>query len=100
MGLKMEQKTEPCPLCGKEKDSWESKIKEKEQEGKHLKAFIAGRESINILSNRENEVINCFFNKRMNDFRMIARLLGVSPSAIETYYDRAMDKLIEMDFKL
>ena len=96
----MIQKTKPCPLCGKEEDSWESKIKEKEQEGKHLKAFIAGRESINILSNRENEVINCFFNKRMNDFRMIARLLGVSPSAIETYYDRAMDKLIEMDFKL
>jgi DNA-directed RNA polymerase specialized sigma subunit len=96
----MEQKTEPCPLCGKEEDSWENKIKEKEQQEKHLRAFIAGRESLDILSKRENEVIDCFFNKGMNDFRMIATLLRVSPSAIETYYDRAMDKLMNMDFEL
>ena len=25
---------------------------------------------------------------------------GLSPSAIETYYDRAMDKLMDMDFEL
>ena len=72
----------------------------KEQQEKHLRAFIAGRESIDILSKRENEVIDCFFNKGMNDFRMIATLLKVSPSAIETYYDRAMDKLMNMDFEL
>jgi DNA-directed RNA polymerase specialized sigma subunit len=96
----MEQKTEPCPLCGKEEDSWESKIKEKKQEEKHLKAFIAGRKSIKVLSKRENQVIDCFFYKGMNDFRMIATLLKVSPSAIETYYDRAMDKLMDMDFEL
>ena len=96
----MEQKTEPCPLCGKEEDSWENKIKEKEQEEKYFKAFLAGRESVFALSKRENEVIDCVFTKGMNDFRMIATLLRVSPSAIETYYDRAMDKLMNMDFEL
>ena len=42
----MIQKSEPCPLCGKEEGSWESQRKEKEQALKHLKAFyVEGNQS-------------------------------------------------------
>ena len=39
----MEQKTEPCPLCGKEEDSWENKIKQKKQEQNRLEMHIEQR---------------------------------------------------------
>ena len=96
----MIQKSEPCPLCGKEEGSGESQRKEKEQALKHLKAFLCGRESILKLSKRENQVIDCFYKNDINDFKIIAKILRISSSTVETYYDRAMDKIINLDFEL
>jgi hypothetical protein len=48
----MIQKTEPCPLCGKDETSYERTLADKREQENYMKAFMAGRESIGLLSKR------------------------------------------------
>ena len=96
----MQPHTEPCPMCGKNEDEYERKMKERETKKKEITAFIVGRRSVTLFSKRENEIFDAFFYLGIKDFKQIAYNYGISVSSVETYYDRAMEKLLDLDFEL
>ena len=44
--------------------------------------------------------IDAYYDLGIRDARTIAKNYGISVSSVEKYYDRAIDKLIAMDFEL
>ncbi len=92
--------TRPCELCGKSEDEYERQRQERELKKKELIAFIIGRRSVRQFSTRENEVFDAYFDLGIRDFQQIADNFGIKAYSVETYYDRAMDKLLGMDFEL
>lgn len=90
----------PCPMCGKSNDSCERKIQEARNNEIRMIAFLAGRRSVYKFSRRENEIIDAFYDLGIRDFKKIADNFGISSSSVEKYYDRAMDKLMIMDFEI
>jgi DNA-binding NarL/FixJ family response regulator len=91
---------ESCPMCGKTESEYERQKLDREIKKRELTAFIIGRRSVNKFSRRENEIFDAFYDLGLRDFKVIADNEGISISSVETYYDRAMDKLIGMDFEL
>ena len=63
-------------------------------------AFIIGRRSVHKFSKRENEIFDAYFDLGIRDFQQIADNFGIKAYSVETYYDRAMDKLLDMEFEL
>ena len=61
-------------------------------------AFIIGRRSVHKFSKRENEIFDAYFDLGIRDFQQIADNFGIKAYSVETYYDRAMDKLLDMEF--
>ncbi len=96
----MQPHTEPCPLCGKNKDEYERKREQREIKRKEMIAFIVGRRSVSLFSRRENDIFDAFFYLGIKDFKQIADNYGISVSSVETYYDRAMEKLLDLEFEL
>ena len=41
-----------------------------------------------------------YYDLGIRDFQQIADNFGIKAYSVETYYDRAMDKLLEMEFEL
>tara|TARA_R100001086_G_C11749191_1_gene234810 strand:+ start:459 stop:722 length:264 start_codon:yes stop_codon:yes gene_type:complete len=87
-------------MCGKSEDEYERKKIEIETRKKEMIAFVAGRRSVHKFSRRENEIFDAFYDLGIRDLQQIADNFNISRSAVEKYYDRAMDKLILMDFEL
>lgn len=96
----MIQKTEPCPLCGKDETSYERTLADKKEQENYMKAFMAGRKSIELLSKRENQIFDYFFREGIRDFKKIAMLLSIKPYTVETFYDRAMNKILTLEFEI
>ena len=85
---------QPCPMCGEMKEDYQDQIKRKEWECEMMKAFVAGRRSWQKFSRRENEVFDAFYDLGIKDFKHIAQNFGIKRSSVETYYDRAMEKMV------
>ena len=96
----MRPHTKPCEMCGKSEDEYERKKIEIETRKKEMIAFVTGRRSVHKFSRRENEIFDAFYDLGIRDLQQIADNFNISRSAVEKYYDRAMDKLILMDFEL
>tara|TARA_R100000742_G_C4267474_1_gene85674 strand:+ start:662 stop:925 length:264 start_codon:yes stop_codon:yes gene_type:complete len=87
-------------MCGKSEDEYERQKLEREIKKKEMIAFIIGRRSVQKFSKRENEIFDAYFDLGIRDFQKIADNFGIKAYSVETYYDRAMDKLLNMDFEL
>jgi F0F1-type ATP synthase gamma subunit len=87
-------------MCGKSEDEYERQKSEREIKKKEMIAFIIGRRSVQKFSKRENEIFDAYFDLGIRDFQQIADNYGIKAYSVETYYDRAMDKLLDMDFEL
>ena len=96
----MQPHTKPCEMCGKSEDEYERQKLERETKKKEMIAFIIGRRSVQKFSKRENEIFDAYFDLGIRDFQKIADNFGIKAYSVETYYDRAMDKLLDMDFEL
>ena len=96
----MKPHTKPCEMCGKQEDEYERKRTEREIKKREIIAFVVGRRSVHKFSKRENEIFDAYFDLGIRDFQQIADNFGIKAYSVETYYDRAMDKLLEMDFEL
>jgi len=96
----MQPHTEPCPMCGKTEDEYERKRNERESKRKEMIAFIVGRKSVNIFSKRENEVFDAIYYLGIKDLYQVADNFDISYQAVQMYHDRAIDKLIDLDFEL
>ena len=96
----MKPHTEPCPMCGKFENNYERQKLDREIKKREMKAFVIGRRSVHKFSKRENEVFDAFYDLSIRDFKQIADNFGINVSSVEKYYDRAMDKLIAMNFEL
>jgi tRNA U54 and U55 pseudouridine synthase Pus10 len=96
----MKPHTKPCEMCGKQEDEYERKRVEREIKKREMIAFVVGRRSVHKFSKRENEIFDAYFDLGIRDFQQIADNFGIKAYSVETYYDRAMDKLLEMDFEL
>ena len=96
----MKPHTKPCEMCGKQEDEYERKRTEREIKKREMIAFGGGRRSVHKFSKRENEIFDAYFDLGIRDFQQIADNFGIKAYSVETYYDRAMDKLLEMDFEL
>jgi len=96
----MKPHTKPCEMCGKQEDEYERKRTEREIKKREMIAFVVGRRSVHKFSKRENEIFDAYFDLGIRDFQQIADNFGIKAYSVETYYDRAMDKLLEMDFEL
>tara|TARA_R110002012_G_scaffold263145_1_gene445676 strand:+ start:17939 stop:18202 length:264 start_codon:yes stop_codon:yes gene_type:complete len=87
-------------MCGKSEDEYERQKSEREIKKKEMIAFIIGRRSVHKFSKRENEIFDAYFDLGIRDFQQIADNYGIKAYSVETYYDRAMNKLLDMDFEL
>jgi len=96
----MQPHTKPCEMCGKSEDEYERQKLEREIKKKEMISFIIGRRSVQKFSKRENEIFDAYFDLGIRDFQKIADNYGIKAYSVETYYDRAMDKLLDMDFEL
>ena len=96
----MQPHTEPCEMCGKTHSEYERRREREKINAIKIKAFVIGRRSVRKLSSRENDIIDAFYDLDIRDLSIIADHHGISRSACNTYYDRAMDKLMDMDFEL
>ena len=96
----MQPHTEPCPMCGKNQNDYERMIEEREEHKKRLLAFLAGRRSIEKFSSRENDIFDAYYDHDIRDFQQIADNYGISYQAVSKYYERAMEKLILLDFEI
>ncbi len=96
----MQPHTKPCEMCGKSEDEYERQKIERETKKKEMIAFIIGRRSVHKFSKRENEIFDAYFDLGIRDFQQIADNFGIKAYSVETYYDRAMDKLLDMEFEL
>jgi len=96
----MQPHTKPCEMCGKSEDEYERQKLERETKKKEMIAFIIGRRSVHKFSKRENEIFDAYFDLGIRDFQQIADNFGIKAYSVETYYVRAMDKLLDMDFEL
>jgi len=96
----MESHTKPCEMCGKSESEYERRREREKINTIKIKAFVIGRRSVRKFSSRENDVIDAFYDLGINDLTTIADHHNISRSACEVYYDRAMDKLMDMDFEI
>ena len=96
----MQPHTEPCPMCGKTEDEYERKRKERETKKKEITAFIVGRRSVTLFSKRENEIFDAIYYLGIRDLQQVADNYGITYQAVQNYHDRAIDKLIDLDFEL
>ena len=96
----MQPHTEPSPMCGKNEDEYERKRKERETKKKEITAFIVGRRSVTLFSKRENEIFDAIYYLGIRDLQQVADNYGISYQAVQNYHDRAIDKLIDLDFEL
>jgi len=82
-----------CPLCGnQEKTQEETEIEIRQKANEVCEEFIKGRRSVSILSKRENEIIDCILDLKMN-FEQAANNFGINKKTIYTYWDRAIEKV-------
>ena len=96
----MQPHTEPCPMCGKNEDEYERKREEREIKKKEMIAFIVGRRSVTLFSKRENEIFDAIYYLGIRDLQQVADNYGITYQAVQNYHDRAIDKLIDLDFEL
>lgn len=89
-----------CEMCGKQENEYERMKSEREMKKQQMIAFLVGRRSVHNFSKRENEVFDAYYDLGIRDFQQIADNFGIKAYSVETYYDRAMDKLLEMEFEL
>ena len=82
----------PCPMCGVIKTQEEDERENREYAGKINAAFRKGRRSINHLSTRENEVIDCILDLEMS-FDEAAENFGIPKKQIYTYWQRGIKKI-------
>ena len=83
----------PCPMCGKEKQTQEEQeIESREHAEKYCEAFIRGMRVIEKLSTREKEIIYSIVDLGM-DFDQAARNFGINKKTVYTYWKRALEKI-------
>ena len=82
-----------CEMCGKEdKTQEEIEIELREEANKDAISFKVGRESVRILSTRENEIIDSVIGLGMS-FEETAENYGISYDAVKMAWYRAMVKI-------
>ena len=96
----MQPHTKPCEMCGKNEDEYERMLTEKEIKKREMIAFLVGRRSVHYFSKRENEIFDAFYDLGIRDLQQIADNYNITYQSVQKYYDRAIDKLIGMEFEL
>jgi len=82
----------PCPMCGKIKTKEEEEQENREYASSMSEAFARGRKSVDKLSTRENEILDCIIDLGMS-FDQAAENFGINKKTIYHHWENAIEKV-------
>lgn len=82
-------------MCGERKTQEEEERENREYAEKMCEAFIKGRRSVDKLSVRENEILDCVIDLGM-DFDQAAENFGINKKTIYYHWENATEKVAKL----